>query len=684
MLCSDTLNPHRKHREADQPEAGMPLGYRSIFTVAGDQSATDVAAGQFRSWLRHKRLDADATTPGLHEVGDQARLVVTEMQLQDGSHALRYRLTESRPDEEWVTTLTARADGRGPGWVWVDVTAPAVTSTGVSAGGDQELPADQGPRWTAVPVLVRNILGVTSASDGRLDLADRPETIGRDKLDDLIEVICDPERRGAAIVAAPSPGYPTALLREEVAELTRHCVGLAGSYVLDEEVAAELDRSFGSLHAVPAGALRTYLPGADPASSVDARRHRIMLARTIAAGPVGKLAHTLGWASRARAVGLALPSQVARVDRLLSREEPGAVLRSIQQPRPAASADAATVRHVAIADTRWVIDEATQIAVDAASEAATADREIARAAEAVHAPVEEAAAAAAHDVALTLAPLAALLKEFAVDSSMESRALGAEEILSRLRELIVEGRHALRGQAELSRTVTELQDSLDHLEDLRAEASTRLEEEQLDHAATREDLLRARFQADQLRGALAALQAPAHVWVTTSEPPALPASFEELLSRLEDCALPGVSFTGDPSHALELDHLDPFGTWAGKTWEMLRALDGYTRLRCAGKFANGLHAYLTQTPPGQPGYSARAHAAQESDSVLNSPRLKSLRVLPVPAEVSPAEKAFMGAHFKIAKSGTVSPRMHYLDDSAHTGKVYVGYIGRHLANTLTN
>ena len=69
---------------------------------------------------------------------------------------------------------------------------------------------------------------------------------------------------------------------------------------------------------------------------------------------------------------------------------------------------------------------------------------------------------------------------------------------------------------------------------------------------------------------------------------------------------------------------------------------------------------------------------------MNSPRLKSLRVLPVPAEVSPAEKAFMGAHFKIAKSGTVSPRMHYLDDSAHTGKVYVGYIGRHLANTLTN
>ncbi|GAA1082723.1 hypothetical protein [Tsukamurella spumae] len=43
-----------------------------------------------------------------------------------------------------------------------------------------------------------------------------------------------------------------------------------------------------------------------------------------------------------------------------------------------------------------------------------------------------------------------------------------------------------------------------------------------------------------------------------------------------------------------------------------------------------------------------------------------------------------GAHFKIAQSGMISPRMHYLDDTARTKKVYVGYIGPHLPTKATN
>jgi hypothetical protein len=52
--------------------------------------------------------------------------------------------------------------------------------------------------------------------------------------------------------------------------------------------------------------------------------------------------------------------------------------------------------------------------------------------------------------------------------------------------------------------------------------------------------------------------------------------------------------------------------------------------------------------------------------------------LPVPATVEPNACIFMGAHFKIALSATISPRIHYYDDTARTGVVYVGYIGPHL------
>jgi len=163
-----------------------------------------------------------------------------------------------------------------------------------------------------------------------------------------------------------------------------------------------------------------------------------------------------------------------------------------------------------------------------------------------------------------------------------------------------------------------------------------------------------------------------------------PGSFAELLERLDDHVLSRVVFTGDPKYALELDDFDPLGTWAARTWDILRVLDGYAAARHRGDFSKGVHAYLVHTPPGQPGYAPGAHSTQESDSTERSPRLRKLRVLPVPRDVRPDGAIFMGAHFKIARKGLVSPRMYYHDDAGHTERIYVGYIGKHLPNAHTN
>ena len=60
------------------------------------------------------------------------------------------------------------------------------------------------------------------------------------------------------------------------------------------------------------------------------------------------------------------------------------------------------------------------------------------------------------------------------------------------------------------------------------------------------------------------------------------------------------------------------------------------------------------------------------------------RELPVPTYVSSTGSVFMGAHFKIAQSGLVSPRLHYYDATGIDGNVYVGYIGPHLPTKQTN
>ena len=495
--------------------------------------------------------------------------------------------------------------------------------------------------------MVREILSVADAGDGEMILAAHPTLVTVGDVDGLISAICDPVRRGTALVAAPIPDVTVARMIGHVEQLTRECVGLAGIYVLDTEAAAKLEDSFAPSHSVPLGAIRTFLPEVDPASAVDARRHRVLLARTIAEQAPGKLAHLLGRAHRSRALNLPLPAHVAQVDRLLSREEPAAVLQAIQAKPPSPFARRP--------------DEGPAGPAPAGQVATTAVREVAIAGEL----------------------LTSLVSEFHAGASSPYAAGGPDDMTARFRELLAEGRGVLRGHQEISRRFAALQDMLEEVEDDRDQVRVRLEEEQLDHAETQAELLNAKLELDRLRGVLARAgrvdQTRAAVAAVQS-----PGSFAELLERLGEHVLSCVAFTGDPKNALELDDFDPLGTWAARVWDMLRVLDGYAAARRRGEFSKGVHAYLGHTPPGRPGYPPGAHSTQESESVERSPRLRRLRAFPVPTDVHPDGAIFMGAHFKIARKGLVSPRMHYHDDADHTGKIYVGYIGKHLPNAHTN
>src|SRR5579862_8329317 len=99
----------------------MAVGYRSIFSLQHGQGAVRLATEQFGSWLALKGFGSVAVVPGVHQVGEQAQLVVTELHPHDGSRSVRYRLTESSSAGEWVTTVTVHHDGREDDWIWVDV-----------------------------------------------------------------------------------------------------------------------------------------------------------------------------------------------------------------------------------------------------------------------------------------------------------------------------------------------------------------------------------------------------------------------------------------------------------------------------------------------------------------------------------------------------------------------------------
>jgi len=626
----------------------MAVGYRSIFSLRHGQDAVRLAAEQFRSWLVLKGYGFVAVAPGVHDLAEHAQLVVTELHPRDGSRSVRYRLTESSSAGEWVTTVTVHRDGKEDDWVWVDVGAPA-SAPGPAASPERLIKdvdvADAW--WTGVPHMVRVILSAADAHDGEMTLSARPTVVTVADVDGLISALCDPGRRGTALVAAPVPDVPAPRMIGHVERLTRECVGLAGIYVLDTGAAAKLDESFAPSHSVPLGAVRTFLPEVDPASAVDARRHRVLLARTIAGQAPGLLAHLLGRANRSRALNLPLPSHVAQVDRLLSREEPAAVLRAIQETPPDPFA-------------RRPGDGAAGLA-----------------------PAGQAGMTAVREVAIAGELLTSLVSEFQSGASRADLPGGPDDMTARFRELLAEGRGVLRGHQEISRRLTALQDMLEEVEDDRDLIRARLEDEQLDHAETQAELLRAKLELDRLR---AILSRAGRIDQTRAAAAAAqsPGSFAELLERLDEHVLSHVIFTGDPKDALELDDFDPLGTWAAKSWDVLRVLDGYAAARRRGEFRKGVHAYLGHTPPGRPGYPPGAHSTQESEPVERSPRLRKLRVFPVPTGLHPDGAIFMDAHFKIARKGLVSPRIYYYDDAGQTGMIYVGYIGKHLPNAHTN
>jgi hypothetical protein len=626
----------------------MAVGYRSIFSLRHGQDAVRLTAEQFRSWLAFKGYRSVAVAPGVHEVAEHAQLVVTELDPRDGSHSLRYRLTESSSAGEWVTTVTVHRDGTEDDWVWVDVNAPP--STPGPAASYERLVKDVDAAdawWTGVPHMVRVLLSVADAHDGEMVLSARPTLVTAADVDGLISAVCDPGRRGTALVAAPIPDVPAPRMISHVERLTRECVGLAGIYVLDTGAAAKLEESFAPSHSVPLGAIRTFLPEVDPASAVDARRHRVLLARTIAEQPPGKLAHLLGRANRSRALNLPLPSHVAQVDRLLSREEPAAVLRAIQETPPDPFA-------------REPGDGAAGLA-----------------------PAEQAAITAVREVAIAGELLTSLVSEFQSGASGADTPGGPDDMAARYRELLAEGRGVLRGHREISRRLAGLQDVLEDVEDERDLVRARLEDEQLAHAETQAELLKAKLELDRLRGILSRSGRVDQTRAATAAAQS-PGSFAELLERLDEHVLSCVIFTGDPKNALDLDDFDPLGTWAAKSWDVLRVLDGYAAARRHGEFSKGVHAYLGHTPAGRPGYPPGAHSTQESEPVERSPKLRKLRVFPVPEDIHPDGAIFMDAHFKIARRGLVSPRIHYYDDTSQTGKIYVGYIGKHLPNAHTN
>lgn len=620
------------------------LGFRSLLRTHDTPDLIDIARVQLAVWLKHKRFDSSLRLgPEPVEVGRGARASLQHHTDEAGSRTLRARIVEDTSTGTWTSELTVHNSPTGNrGWVWLDIHRP-----------DRH-------GWTSTPRLARQLVRALPARDGAHLLNAHPRVVQEADVDKVVAAVTDPTRRGLAFIAGTAYAAKVAQWRDTVQSMLDDTEGLANAWVLSPSATDRFNYLVQPAHRVDEGFVRTFLPGVDIGNALDAERHRYMTRHTMEREPSRALRRLFGQRAREQMIATRLPDVLRDLDRILRRELDSDLLDELtaapREPAPA-------VRPLPVPTPR------PPEVLPAERSAEVAEPEVV----APPVPVEP-------EPAQLAPPVQAIFGQHL--ASVLQAVLGTQEItlenLGRLEALARTAQRAEATKQRISARMRELQDSVDNVGLERDIAYEELAVEQRERAVAEEERAEAERHLRYVRQQLVVAGRADVAW---TEPELdvrdiRPDTFVDLLDRLVE--LEHVCFTGDDGVTLDLDKHGNSRTWAGKTWDALLALDDYARISLTEGFAGDVTAYLADTPAACRTFSGRRHASTESGDVHRNPQYRQPRELPVPAEIDPSGRVFMGAHFKIAQSARISPRMHYLDATARTQMIYVGYIGPHL------
>ncbi len=497
-----------------------------------------------------------------------------------------------------------------------------------------EIDQPEGAPRAGTPGLASMLVEVLTVRDGDHSLTAQPIPALTADVDTVIGAVTDPNRRGLVFVSGSlsDADIPLPKWNGFVSMILKETVGLSSAYLLDPESTEEFNRRLPKSHQVRPYTVRTYRPDVHLDEPLDSERHRILSTNTIVRDNPQWLQKLLGTRAREAAISASLPAAVRRVDRRLRD-----ALDTLLLDRTAASASE-TLVEFPTATSPSTVESGTDHVTGA---------------------------------------IQVMLQQLFGDDAV------TEDSLRRLGQLALEGKSGRRATDDARQRLATLENQVDAGENAIRRLTELLEDEQIERAQSEGENAEMDRLIRFLQTKLASMGSP-DAWVipekTQIDTP--PGSFGDLLGRLQE--LKNVVFTGDHTHALELDDHEVLGTWASKCWRALLALEDFVELSLSGKFSGSVETYLSTTPAGAHGFPVNRHASSESEDVGKNPKYRRPRTLPVPTDVDPSGEVFMDAHFKIAQFRLISPRMHYYDDNSRSGKVYVGYIGCHLPTKKTN
>lgn len=306
----------------------MTVGYRALFRLPPGTSAVTVASKQMRVWLQSKKHPgtadaADWDTPGTHQVGPDATLLVTDTGAGTSGHRLVvHRFVERNSRGTWGVTVAAFTTPDTPNHQHRQT---VIVETGLKDSDEDEA------IWKVAPPRVAGlILASTTVHDSRVPLTATPRPADASMADEILDQILDPDRRAAVIISdRPARSFITASdWPDVVAGLTKNTMGNAAVFIPDDGCMTRLGKLLPSPYGIPYGATRTYLPGVNLRNPSDARRHRVLswerLQYSVHGTRVqGGLPHTFAESVRRKNVEQELPPDVRQNLQALAHLERG-------------------------------------------------------------------------------------------------------------------------------------------------------------------------------------------------------------------------------------------------------------------------------------------------------------------------------------------------------------------------
>lgn len=640
----------------------MTIGYRAVLRLESHEDAIAIAEEQLRSWLRGKRTKKrnsitrdDWDGAGVHKLGPSSELHVTHLEhAADTSRRRLYRLIEANKEGRWIVSIFATSTPQ----------SREHPETIVVEGELSGVPLERAISEIGTPNVVRGVLDTYKVHDGAARLTGEPEFIRRDGVESIVDAIVDPSRSATVMVAASlTPEIDNAWL-DVVKSLTRQSVGLTAVYVVAADAVEELNRTLPPSHQVATGHVRTFFERVNIDDPTDGRRHPWIGPQAIATSISTKgdrvytdrqFRHARNL--RRRLLESPIPSDVRRTMELLRRAE-------LSIRRTARVSELVASDSDQLAERQVELYRAAIEVLDKSITKATPKRK-------TH---QDAADPKWYE------RIAKLLSKWLGVSKPELAHL--DKLDTFVTERVAELQAASEQLDEAATTESALIERL-------TELTERAESFQLDLHDSEQQNVELERKVSVLQSRLRKAERFDETYIDPEDDQAWqsPRNMDELISWLAaETRHPiqnYVVFTGDRDAALEIDERDTLGTYAERMWQYLRVLHDYAVARIELEYNGNVHMYLKTSEVDGTKCDPSRHAAGESDAVRNNKKWRNERLLPVPETVSENGLVFMESHFKPTHRDQFAPRMHYYDDLPRSGKIYVGYIGRHLTNTKT-